>query len=280
MKKLKRSFTLVCILLQVLTIGCFTSCSQKEKTESLNNETSSFFTNDYSITPMNGKYYITFIENTDFGQSDVASVDFETIADFKDKVTQGDLSDYQKATVASAFPKDENGILCCDFNNLYFPSLPNGWDVDGVYWEGENYSFSITTNNGTFGYVHCYSKDVYEEKFQRDYKDYFKKDTVNVTKTESFSKNKTATYYSTKTSELMNLRYELSEKNISTTVDKTYLINSLSSVIQTSSSHPYNITLYCAQGDLYYVVDIFEISKEPSDEYLMKFRMDKYKDKN
>ena len=51
---------------------------------------------------------------------EAADLLFESVNDFKDRVTQGKLEEWEKATMAQCFPKDEQGnILACDFNHIY-----------------------------------------------------------------------------------------------------------------------------------------------------------------
>lgn len=224
---------------------------------------------DYSIFKQGEKYYIAFDDISIYenrGSSEVASLDFKSIKLLKETVTMGKLANWEKNTIATAFPKNDNGILCCDFNNLYTPVLPFGSNVDMVSWNGESYSFLITVDDYVFGTIHCYSKDRFDSVYQSEYENYFEKDTITVAKEENDGE-KTTTYYSTSAAKLKQVRYSSTFEGVKYTIDKTYRLDANGKYSLT------NVTMYC---DNSFVVDLFGFVEEPGDSWLFEFGLTKF----
>lgn len=231
---------------------------------------------DYSILQCNGKSYIVFDNVSlyeDGDNTEVASLDFESIKQFKDAVTKGTLADWEKTIIATSFPKNETGILSCDFNNLYSPILPSGSNVDAVSWIGESYSFIITVDEYVFGVVHCYSREQYDEIYQSEYENYFEKETITVTKEETVE-GKTTTYYYTSVANLMQIRYSSTLEGKQFVIDKTYRLETDNVYSLT------NVTMYCTDADQTYVVDLFGFIEEPDDSWLYEFGLTQYIENN
>ena len=241
-------------------------------------------TDEYTIIEEDGNYYIVFtneLKLNSYGESQMATVDFETIQDFKNKVTKGLLTDAEKATIATAFRKNENRIFSCNFNELYEPVLPSGGEVEGVAWKGENYSFTIEFDNNVFGFVHYYTPEQYNHMFEYQYENLFNKDTITITRTEQIGDGqKIAIYYETFAGKLMNIRYTLQRGTKTIMVDKTFRLAMSNGALETSSSVPSMIVLYCIDGEEYYGIDLHNFSEDPSDEWLMQFGMTQYVEKN
>ena len=110
---------------------------------------------DYTLVEQSGNNYLVFDNINDYdnsGLTQLASLDFDSLAEFKDTVTNGKLADWQKNVIATAFPKDETGILICDFDKLLEPVMPDDCKLNGVGWSGESYSFYVSTESEIFGF--------------------------------------------------------------------------------------------------------------------------------
>ena len=123
---------------------------------------------DYSIIKNDDGYSIIFENSEKYKVSDdmlacmIATIDFPSMKEFKDSVTKGLLTDSQKQIIANTFPKNKDGsIKCCDFNNLYVPTLPDGCAVNAVGWGGgESYSFYIDCKKQNL-YIHIIIQKIY-----------------------------------------------------------------------------------------------------------------------
>ena len=273
MRKKNKLKLALCMMLCALLCLSSVSCSDTD-----NRAQGKVKVDDYTIVTENGSYYLIFDDITRYdGPNEIASLEFSSIKEWKNAVTQGTLSDHQKTVIATAFPKDDIGILSCDFNNLYAPTMPAGGTVTGVSWSGDTYSFYLECKNSIFGYAHCYTEAQYHDVFQSQYENYFDKDTITVTKTEELDGGqKVATRYSTSAGELMQIRYTLSDADKTVVIDKTYRINMADETLAMSSSVPSNVTLYCVEDSVCYVIDLYDLDQDPADRWLMQFGMARY----
>lgn len=234
---------------------------------------------DYSLVDIDGSKYIIFDRISKYennGQNQLATIDFTSVKDFYDVVTKGQLEEWQKSIIVDAFPKDKNGIPTCDFDNLFEPVLPDGGKYDSVSWRGQSYSYSITFNNEIFGFLHCYTREEYNNEYADEYEGFFDKETINVSNTDRFDDGKTATYYSTSIGEFMQIRYTITSEKKVYVVDKTFRLKMNNASASVSDELPINITLYCVQDDTCFVLDLFGFADDPSDIWLLSFGLKAY----
>ncbi|MBQ9073919.1 MAG: hypothetical protein IJY30_05645 [Muribaculaceae bacterium] len=287
---------MICITVTVALCAILTNCSaivtnnpspNKENQSSVTTDQQTPHGNDlesidYSIIEQSGQHYIVFDNVSIYesgGQSELAGLEFATLKEFKNNVTQKKLSDWQMLTIATSFKKDDIGVLICDFDNLYEPTMPTECTIDGVYWEGECYSFYMSTDTEIFGFIHYYTQSQYDIIFQKDYENYFDKTTITVKDTVVTEDNKTMVTYSTSAGELMQIRYEISDKDRMVIVDETYRLDMTDNSLVASPSIPTNITLYCEYDGVCFIVDLYGFTEKPSEDWLSQFVMQKYIDK-
>lgn len=178
-----------------------------------------------------------------------------------------------KKVVATAFEKDNIGVLICDFNKLWEPYVPNDCMIDGVSWAGESYSFFVATTSDAFGFIHSYPSEQYQEIFQNDYENFFNNTLITVTERIEMDENKVATKYSTSAGQLMRIRYTKNVDGKMFIVDEKYRLQMNDDSIAASGTVPSNITLYCVENEAYYVIDLFGFTEYPSEEWLFGFGM-------
>ena len=239
--------------------------------ETENNEPYEIKVDDYTLIKNENGCYLTFDDiskyqnNSSNGSSVLGEIIFGSVKEFKDTVTKGLLTDWQKEIV-SRFENVGDNIQTCDFNNLYEPKLPQGSNAKEVYWNGTAYSYLVMMSDQSFGYVRCYTKEMYDEIFQSKYEDFFNQDTITVTGTEVID-GKEITYYKTSTGvSSYNERYTLTNGNKTVTVDKIFY----------SSNMLNRVTLYCTDGFLHYTVTLHKLTEDPTDEWLLEFGLKPY----
>lgn len=239
--------------------------------ETENNEPYEIKADDYTLIKNENGCYLTFddiskYQNSSNGSMVAGDIIFGSVKEFKDTVTKGLLTDWQKEIVVR-FENVGDNIQTCDFNNLYEPKLPQGSNAKEVYWNGTAYSYLVMMSDQSFGYVHCYTKEMYDEKFQSKFQNFFNQDTITVTGTEVID-GKEITYYKTSTGvSSYNERYTLTNGNKTVTVDKIFY----------SSDDTLNrVTLYCTDGFLHYTVTLHKLTENPTDEWLLEFGLKPY----
>ena len=141
---------LLCSLIAVIYVGlvsCNTNHTEVESKslknpseENIQSPPDSEYVEDCEIIEKDGMNYIVFDDITKYTDSSqdqqLASVEFASVEEFINTLTEKNFTDMQKQIIATAFPKNEYGILSCDPQNIYEPQMPSGFVVDCVYWEG------------------------------------------------------------------------------------------------------------------------------------------------
>lgn len=223
---------------------------------------------DYELIEQDGEYYIVFDDMTLYDvPNDIGNVKFESFAEFKDTVTNGKLTAWQKRIIVTEFEKNDIGIRICDFNNLLEPHMPNDCKTSWVYWAGESYSFSISSSSGVFGFITKYPQSTYDKIFNREVEEVFNNTTIKVKETYETDDGKKVTVYITPTGSLRYIIYTIAygEKNI--VVKEEYW--------SSPNTVPTDIEMYCTESNAYYVVNLHGFVEKPSDEWLYEFGMEK-----
>lgn len=232
---------------------------------------------NYTIIEEEGQHYIVFEDPAVYeyeGQQQLASVQFNSLTEFKESVTNNKLSASDKEIVAT-FERDEVGILTPDFNNLFEPDIPNDCTIGLISWEGIYYSFGVSTSSEAFGFITGYSQEKYNEIFQEDFENYFDQDTIiSITEIIETDDGKTIATYRTSMAELKNIRYTILVGNKTIVVDERYTL--ANEWLPTSDTVPSRITLYITQNDRYSVMMMHSFEEKPSEEWLSKFGMHPY----
>ena len=246
--------------------------------ETENNEPYEIKVDDYTLIKNENGCYLKFDDiskyqnNSSNGSMVAGEITFDSIKEFKDRVTKGLLEDWEKQFVAS-FSNNGVDIQTCDFNNLYEPLFPQGSDIVGVGWKITSYYFMINNDNEYFGFINVLSYEEYEKQYTRDFENALNGDQITIESVEIVDK-KEITYYKTPLASLKREAYTLQKGNITVLVDKRFSLTDLS--ISQSSSIPYRITLYCSDGDRYYTVTLYSLQEDPTDEWLLEFGLKPY----
>ncbi len=238
---------------------------------------------DYRLLKQDGKRYIVFDEVQIYDSDDVenqvdeASIFFNDVTEFKNAVTRGNLTEHQKSIVAQSFAKDAYGIRTCDFDRLSVPATPDSVTVDGVYWEGESYTYSLFSPEIECGTMLFMTPEHYSEHYQRQYVTLFDRDTVGVTDTSVTDDGKTVIHYTTRNGELMDIRYTLETDEKTLIVAERYRINV--GYVENSDTIPSSIQIYCSNDDgACFYVWLYGFTAKPTEEWLSQFGMKLYVD--
>ena len=233
-------------------------------------------TSDYTIQRIDDQCYMVFddisackikpIEGADIYY--ITWLEFSSVAELKNSVTQHLLDEGDKSIVATFFEEGEHGIRVCDFDRLLVPTLPEGYESLGLYWTGEQYSHCTeSTSYGTATFK-CNSVEGYERDLERDYissfdKD-FKREHPDYKEEELADRNAVQiTYENTK-----HIRYTL------TTEDKVFKVDEIYSAV--TDITPNCVKVYCTEGEFNYIIELRRLIERPSEEFLLSFGMELY----
>lgn len=206
--------------------------------------------------------------NSSYGGSQLAYIPFESMKKFKDTITNGLLTDSDKELIAWAV-RVYSDNKTCDLNNLYEPIMPQGSNAGEVGWYVDYYSFNIRKDEVYKGHIKVFTENDYNTFYIRDYENFLdEKDTV--TKVENIDGVETIYYYWSHYS-YKNVRYTLQSGNKTVIVDKKFDLGK-------SETVPYDIKLYCVEGNKYYIVNFDKVYEDPSDDWLLQFGLKRYVD--
>lgn len=265
---------LICIILVLTICLCLLSCSSgiSDKNEAASDADNQLPTADYSTS-----------DNNIFEAKEASHLMFSSVEEFKNAVVDGNLSQEQKEII-NQFPKDENGqTLTFDLHNLQTPVLPKNVSVSSILWDGLSYCYYIDIDDGGYGTInyHTYSRDTYTYKLSQ-LDNVFKSDHITITEQEFLDDGKggekTVIYCTTPMASLKIVRYSLDEGNKIFTVEKIFCLEVNHSLLEPSETVPQQIALYSVEGDEYYIIHLFGLTEDPSDEWLLDFGLKKYVD--
>lgn len=268
---------LICVALVMIICTGLSSCSSTD--QSLNQTDYKIEYENYSAVGNNGNYYISFKDSLEESEDSEAIpyLTFSSIKEFKDTVLGGKLTEQQIRTINS-FAKNEAGeILTCNLNNLQTPKLPKGVSASNVNWGGQFYYFSLSANDGASGTLgdFTYNKDAYNN-YLSDYEKVLNSDNITISKTELLDGDKTVIYYSNLAGSFKRVRYSLYDGNKTLIIDKEFVLQINHSLLNVSETVPSRVSLYCVDGEKSYIIRLYDLTEDPSDEWLLDFGLTKY----
>ena len=273
-------FICICLLFALLFTGCSAGMPDPKKTGEL----------DYSLIKEENSYYLAFddpqkyepVESDDISIQVPEHLSFGSLKELYDAVTEGLLSDGQKAAMSKAFAKDEQGrIIICDFDHLQDLKLPKGFKVDSVLWNGKSYGFAI--EGAGSGFVRLFSDaSEYESVFQREYKDQLSDQSLITVVFEEQNDNKDHVFYKTPDGLYADESYTLEQGGKTVLVQKHYRLEpgtnpETEGLFRTSDTLPAWIKLYCKEDGNNYIVSIYVPGSHISDAELLTFGLFPFK---
>lgn len=240
---------------------------------------------DYQLVEIDGKHYLVFDDiflyyrerDEDVCVFQVApEVRFDSLKDFKNIVTCGVLTEEQKREVARFSKDKEYRVKICDFDNLYYPVTPDGSALtQEVTWVGDEYYFTYDLDDKQYVFISIHTDGSYQGIYEYRYVDAFKYSTIKARENDG---NKEIIYYKNNSVTYKRVRCTLTEGDKVFHIDRKYHLNS-KGVGEASPAIPMEITAYCEQDGQKYEIDVRNIKKDVSDEWLFQFGIQKYVDK-
>ena len=229
----------------------------------------------YEIVTVDGQSYIEINKSINFSEMqgmERADVEFKSVDEFIDTVTNGKLTDSQLKTV-NGFRKDDNGkIKICDFSNIQVSVQPNDYVTNCVYWIGERYSYDLTARDGSFGYVSYYENDAdFKSYYDYEYENFFDRNLITITKEVTVEK-RTEHFYFTSNGQFKRIRYTVIDGKTSYTVDEKYRL-ATNVGLPVSEEVPDTVVLYGDNDGKKFVVSISNLKKAPTEEWIKQFNI-------
>ena len=292
MKKIHINIVII-IALILYVVLCMASCnninsvsenSDAEYTTEISikdNEDTNIYPKNYWLICDNGEYYLQFDDNSEISYSDnsnceeVPSLKFDNLDIFVSTIRNADFSQEQLKAIAN-FPKKDGKIKIFDVNNIYYPTI-NGEmaDITRIYWtEGTGYSYLFEYNDVVFS-ARTLSKTRYEEEISNISS--ILENANEVFCDSVLDDGKRVIEYKTAFIDKMKyVEYTYSYESRIVTLKKTYILSDNRDDHFVSDNIPYIIEIVCCDGDLYYFMDISQLTEDIPDEVLISFAMEKY----
>ncbi len=283
---------LVITILMILSI-VLVSCGNKKTPEESNttNENEGVTnpkTSEYKLINKDGKCYLVFddasVYTVDFFDGTIvkSTLSYKSMEQFKNTVVGGELNEGHKNFIAVFFPKDENGHMVCDFNNLYIPTLPIGdTSCSGIEWLGEEYSYVFKIGD-ICGNAKFLPESLYESEYSSRYLSALAADYIIITSNEMIDSGKYEIYYQSGSFKYKRIRYSLSSGKKSFIIDKTYLLEVSDDdrwkTYEANPDVPKDIYMYCKEEGNYYIISLTSLQEDPTDEWLLSFGITPYID--
>lgn len=135
--------------------------------------TDTISTDDYTIEKIDGTYYLSFHEGKKATESQInsctqADITFASFQELINALKNNELTYEQKIIMQASFSQNDNGIVLCNFDQIYEPVLPDNMAYNQISWEGNDFlSFSFPG-----GVVHFYDRETYTAHFEKNYLNY------------------------------------------------------------------------------------------------------------
>ena len=270
---MKKYLVSVCSILLILSL--FISCGANEKKNFITDTNAG-----YEIEESDGKFYLVITDDAYKSKANasqvVPSLTFQTVAEMKDKVLNGKLTEEEKRTM-STFAKDESKkIQVLDFDKLGEIVLPNSMKIESVIWSGSSYAMFISDKAAEAsmeGEVFVHTEQKYQERLEKNHESLSAHDDVQIRKTEGA----TEYVFSTKTVKLKVVSYALEVDSTELIVDECYVLDILDSNIEdlvtVNEDVPSTVDIWGRNSEFFFEVYLHGIAESPSLEWYSAFNI-------
>ena len=276
-KKYKKIILIVLSIIMVLSLAsCNTEKNSVEFPQNIVND-------KYTVTCENGAYYLQLKNEiqTDETESNNGvrvnfGISFENMEEFVNDVKNGNFDEHE-LRVMNGFKKENDKIVMCDMNNLYYPIIEHPDIEFVVIWHGHYYTNSKSREEGDFSLsikeinVDEYNDGVSCQHLEQLNDPYLVQDEVREdghrilihTKEDRSQKNEC---------------YTLSTDDRTYYVHKQYWLDTPSFIRDTFASEtiPYIVKIYWQDDGHYFMADMRNGIDDFTDEHIMSLRMQKY----
>ena len=275
-----------------------TTIADTEPTETIPD--GAFSTDAYTVSHINNSYYWNFAAgNTPIPGDDsyLAVSDtclyFDSLAAMKEKILSNTLTQLEIATIKTAFPQDENGILMFNIQNLYQATAPTGYTFPQVLWEGDIYGGLLGSQGpqnellDAWGYWRVLSAEQYDAKYAAVFEKYIQDYETNESK--SIISHEISQYeglpceiYDLQTSvaQLRVIWFDIptgdGQEPLHISLSYTTNYSGSSESVGVSDTIPYRGYIFGISDGQYYQITLHDFTTAPSVEWLSSFGITPY----
>lgn len=279
MKKKKGVYSIVYILIAILLFQAVSGCaSRDEYLQGLGIEwIYDVAGSGYAIGKWHDGYYIVFDNPYKYETSEkIFSARFDSVKEMKDRLINGTLTDAQKKAFVK-LSRSDSKLEIFDLDKVYDAKLPQDTQVSDVYMNGTTYSIYLKFNRtiAEYAWIDYLDKDSYVHEFALGYRQYFGIDNEDLKRVEELGDSEKRVLYR-RSSPYANVRYQVTRGEEIVIVDKEYYLSRGQTTLDEEKDTLAAVTMYCTQGDIYYIVTLTQFTEVPTDEWLLQIGLEKY----
>lgn len=288
MNKLRIRFIFIMLLvISIIGSGCQSLTQSSVTTDSTEGSQCEI---TYTITLKDRIYYLNFSDgndistpNTDIGLQSF-DLKFQSLEEMKEVFLNNQLSKTQIETMKIGFPKNDNGIMIANMNELYEPTIPIELTLGDICLNGLSYSFSFepcdASTDPMSGFVSILPQSIYDRNYLTVLANLYKEHINSLTQENITDRNATVYEYSTQNSEKKLINYDIMIGNKTLHISEHYTVSwhadySIPGQL-ISDSIPSHIQIFGCENGQYFEVGIYGISERPSVEWLSSFGITEY----
>lgn len=158
---------------------------------------------------------------------------------------------------------------------IYDPMLPEG--VTATLEEGEDqirYTYHLEFKEDTVGAIYLHTKSSYAYEYVLKYRNYFYDEEVTTQQLADTGKRVLYYSYEGDSTKYAKIRGTLHRGEEIIIIDKDYTLAKSQTEIDETVDVPRYVTMYCRQGDTYYIVKLSGFTEVKSDEWFLGFGLD------
>ncbi|MBE6639430.1 MAG: hypothetical protein E7616_08300 [Ruminococcaceae bacterium] len=269
-----KKYMSICVL--VLIVLVLLSCAKNEDDV----EKSGIITDTnagYEIEMIDGQYYLVFEDEKYKNNVNASQVEpyltFSSVAEMKDKVLNGKLTEEEIKTM-STFTKDSaSKIRIPNLEKVYTPIVPENITCSASVWMNSvGYSVELLSKDCYVSLFEVQSKERYEEKLKETKDKLHNNKLVTITKTEQTDdRDATVYWYTTSSGELKKIEYTIVTEKAELFVTETYCLRLNHDLMAVSDTIPQGVQIHGNLGDRYFYCSVYECTERPSVEWLSSF---------
>ena len=219
----------------------------------------------FTLSKVDGQFYLNFDEGNDPTDAIPPVVSpYPSLDALIAAIRANDLSDRECEFIRTYFPKNGNGILIFDPDQVFDAVLPNEMTVGGVVWEGPAYTFEFDDGQSVSGNLRILTPKDYAKVFASEYEHFFDRQESVLSRENVADRDAEVVFYRTVTGNTF-------QAVLYTLPNGVFVFENYSAPEGSPEAVPVWVALFGDCGDAAFQAMLFELTERPSIEWLSQF---------
>ena len=219
----------------------------------------------FTLSKVDGQFYLNFDEGNDPTDAIPPVVSpYPSLDALIAAIRANDLSDRECEFIRTYFPKNGNGILIFDPDQVFDAVLPNEMTVGGVVWEGPAYTFEFDDGQSVSGNLRILTPKDYAKVFASEYEHFFDRQESVLSRENVADRDAEVVFYRTVTGNTF-------QAVLYTLPNGVFVFENYSAPEGSPEAVPVWVALFGDCGDAAFQAMLFELTERPSVEWLSQF---------